>query len=267
MKQNSNNVILNEHQKNITCILLNTLLNEPGLSLSYEQIAEMSGIGKAGAISIGKSIGKISELCNQLGLPLLSVKVYSKGKGRPEDGFYNLFKRITGNPMNLSETEAVNEEFKKVLNCEHWQILSDYLDLGIDMTSFRNDEPIYPDDIYMRSSKIFEGIKQTVNVNKYERDSSARHICIEHKGSTCAICGFDFGKVYGQSFQGKIHVHHIVPISKIREKYELDPINDLIPVCPNCHLILHSKGKNDAYTPEQVKQFLEINSRAMSQTT
>ena len=133
--------------------------------------------------------------------------------------------------------------------------------------SFRNDEPIYPDDIYMRSSKIFEGIKQTVNINKYERDSSARHICIEHKGSTCAICGFNFGKVYGQSFQGKIHVHHIVPISQIGEKYELDPINDLIPVCPNCHLILHSKGKNDAYTPEQVKQFLEINSRAMSQTT
>ena len=256
MKQKTN-IVLNEHQRNIARILLSTLLEEPGLSLSYEQIAEKSGIGKEGAISVGASIGKISELCNQLGLPLLSAKVYSKGKGTPKSGFYSLYKRLTGNPMNLSESEAIKQELERILKCEHWQILSDYLNLGIDMTTFTHSTPVYPDDVNI-NLPLYEGVKQSVYVNKYERNQQARNICIEHHGTICSICGFDFGKVYGENFKDKIHVHHIVPISKIAAKYELDPIKDLIPVCPNCHLILHSKGKNEAYTPEQVKQFLKI---------
>ncbi len=254
----SDTIKLNEHQKNITRILLEMLLKEPNLSFSYEQIAEKSRIGKEGAISVGASIGKISELCYQLGLPLISVKVYSKEKGTPKNGFFELYKRLTGNPMHLSETDAIRQEIAKISDCEHWQILSDYLDLGIDMTSFANLNTIYPDDIEWNNLNMSEGIKQTVIVNKYERNTNARRICIEVKGAICSICGFDFGKIYGKNFKNKIHVHHIVPISQIGKKYELDPTNDLIPVCPNCHLILHSKGKNEVYTPEQVKQFLKI---------
>ncbi|MBK9012922.1 MAG: HNH endonuclease [Saprospiraceae bacterium] len=47
-------------------------------------------------------------------------------------------------------------------------------------------------------------------------------------------------KKYGGIGKDFIHVHHIVPISKPGEKYEIDPINDLIPVCPNCHSMLHT---------------------------
>ena len=64
---------------------------------------------------------------------------------------------------------------------------------------------------------------------------------IAHYGTACQICGFDFGKAYGPAFAGKIEVHHIVPLSEIREDYAVDPIHDLIPVCSNCHTALHSK--------------------------
>ncbi len=47
---------------------------------------------------------------------------------------------------------------------------------------------------------ISEGSKQTITVNKYERDPKARIACIEHRGSVCAVCGFDFGAVYGYRF-------------------------------------------------------------------
>lgn len=43
--------------------------------------------------------------------------------------------------------------------------------------------------------------------------------------------------------KGFIHVHHIVPISTRKgEPHKIDPENSLVPVCPNCHAMLH-KGK------------------------
>ena len=86
---------------------------------------------------------------------------------------------------------------------------------------------------------VFEGAKKKVIVNRYERNREAREKCIAAHRCKCAACGMDFEKVYGEIGRGYIHVHHIVPLSSIGEEYELDPINDLIPVCPNCHAMLH----------------------------
>lgn len=104
---------------------------------------------------------------------------------------------------------------------------------------------------------IVEGAKKQITVNAYERSSEARRKCIEYYGSRCFICGFDAGEIYGKEFSGKIHVHHIKPLNTIKDNYTVDPINDLIPVCPNCHMILHSKS--EVYTPNEIKEKLSIN--------
>lgn len=88
-------------------------------------------------------------------------------------------------------------------------------------------------------SGVIEGAVTTVLVNRYERSATARRKCIEHYGAVCAVCSLDFKSTYGQIGEGFIHVHHVVPISSIGETYVLDPIEDLIPVCPNCHAMLH----------------------------
>jgi 5-methylcytosine-specific restriction protein A len=88
---------------------------------------------------------------------------------------------------------------------------------------------------------VFEGAKKTVAVNIYERDPTARKACIRHWGATCVVCRFDFGATYGSLGEGFVHVHHLRPISEIGERYRLDPIRDLRPVCPNCHAMLHRK--------------------------
>lgn len=88
---------------------------------------------------------------------------------------------------------------------------------------------------------VFEGAKREIVVNRYERNREAREKCIAAHGCKCVVCGMDFEKVYGPIGRGYIHVHHIVPLSSIGKEYELDPINDLIPVCPNCHAMLHRK--------------------------
>lgn len=91
---------------------------------------------------------------------------------------------------------------------------------------------------------LTEGAKKTVQVNVYERNSQARRRCIEHHGATCAACGIDFATAYGGIGEGFIHVHHVTPISQVGGSYSLNPITDLIPVCPNCHAMLHHKVSN-----------------------
>lgn len=104
---------------------------------------------------------------------------------------------------------------------------------------------------------FYEGAKRQVTVNSYERDSKARKRCIEKYGAVCSICGFDFEKIYGELGKGFIHVHHIVPIHTIGKGYEVNPEKDLIPVCPNCHAMLH-RGKNaNARTIEDLKSLLK----------
>lgn len=84
-----------------------------------------------------------------------------------------------------------------------------------------------------------EGACSTVTVNRYERSPSNRVACIAAHGSRCKVCGFDFGAVYGAMARGYIEVHHRVPVSKMGGSYRVDPVNDLIPLCANCHAAIH----------------------------
>ena len=90
--------------------------------------------------------------------------------------------------------------------------------------------------------KYPEGAVSQVTVNAYERNSAARQACVKHHGMSCAVCGFNFGATYGEIGAGFIHVHHLKPLASIKEGYDVDPINDLRPVCPNCHAMLHRRA-------------------------
>jgi 5-methylcytosine-specific restriction protein A len=86
---------------------------------------------------------------------------------------------------------------------------------------------------------LSEGSVHRVEINKYERSRLNRKICIDFHGTKCKICGFDFYHTYGELGKGFIHVHHIKPVSEIGPDYKINPIRDLIPVCPNCHAMIH----------------------------
>lgn len=103
---------------------------------------------------------------------------------------------------------------------------------------------------------LLEGAKKLVNVNAYERNRAARLQCIQFYGSRCVVCGFDFEKIYGVIGAGFIHVHHLKPLSEVGEYYVVNPVEDLRPVCPNCHAIIH-KRKNPPFTIEEVQNFLK----------
>jgi len=75
-----------------------------------------------------------------------------------------------------------------------------------------------PEEIPPQQTYI-EGSATKITVNAYERNGAARKACLEHHGYVCKVCDFDFVEFYGEIGRKFIHVHHIIPISEIREKY------------------------------------------------
>lgn len=126
--------------------------------------------------------------------------------------------------------------------------LRDYI-----MTFFKHDltEGYYPDEV---SEDLAEGKSISVTVNAYERNPIARKLCIEYFGVQCQICKMDFEKTYGKVGKDFIHVHHIIPLHEIQQDYIVDPKKDLIPVCPNCHAMLHRKENGKYLTIEQLRE-------------
>ena len=96
-------------------------------------------------------------------------------------------------------------------------------------------KPLTPEAV----RKYAEGRPKTVTTKTYDRSPGAREACIEHHGYNCAVCGFNFGKEYGSIGEGFIEVHHLRQIADQGEEYLVDPVNDLRPVCANCHRMLH----------------------------
>ncbi|GAA3562847.1 DUF3427 domain-containing protein [Marinobacter xestospongiae] len=114
----------------------------------------------------------------------------------------------------------------------------------------QSDMPVFTDE-YSPSASYKEGQRTQVLVNRYERDRSARDACIQHHGARCQACGLDFGEKYGELGEGFIHVHHTTPVSEVGEGYSVDPVKDLVPVCPNCHAMLHRR--NPPYSVEELR--------------
>jgi 5-methylcytosine-specific restriction protein A len=110
---------------------------------------------------------------------------------------------------------------------------------------------VFPDEVD-EGVNYAEGKAKSVLVNSYERNQVARQKCIQHYGAFCQVCSFDFEKKYGEIGKDFIHVHHVVDIATIGNEYSVDPIKDLIPVCPNCHSMLHKK--KPAYIVEEIKE-------------
>lgn len=128
----------------------------------------------------------------------------------------------------------------------HWSF-RDYIEKHPEM---------YPNELTdEENKKVLEGSKKQITVNAYERNPAARKRCIEHWGFSCAVCGFDFEKIYGEVGKGFIHVHHLIPISEIGEEYEINPITDMRPVCPNCHAMLHRE--NPPLTIENLRSIIK----------
>ncbi|OOB80263.1 MAG: hypothetical protein BEN19_05830 [Epulopiscium sp. Nuni2H_MBin003] len=103
--------------------------------------------------------------------------------------------------------------------------------------------------------KPFETVKKPDETIQKEKWNELKKACLEYYGASCEICSIDYGYTYGDKFEKLMDVHNLKSTTKEWDNLDVNPEKDLIPICHNCHTILHSKFPN--YTVEQVKEMLK----------
>ncbi|WP_177190107.1 HNH endonuclease [Flagellimonas taeanensis] len=177
------------------------------------------------------------------------------------------YKSLNGKFMTLRLIEQVSNEQMRFENLKKYglkaapqgpiRIKNERLLNHIETYFTDNYQIDFFPDILKEDQIEYEGAKKLVLVNRYERSSKARENAIRYHGLNCKVCDLNFKKVYGKIGEGFIHIHHLIPINEIGESYKIDFENDLIPVCPNCHAMLHRKLNGKEPTVYELKQILK----------
>lgn len=104
--------------------------------------------------------------------------------------------------------------------------------------------------MYPTLSQVIEVVRQSSGHHRKRIDEKT---LIE---ADLDICGMDGDALIEdcEAAFGVIHVHHITPLSEIGERYKLDPVKDLRPVCPNCHAMIHRQ--KPSLTIEELKALM-----------
>lgn len=197
--------------------LLSALVVAPGNELSAGQIARLLGLRHHAGVN-----GAIVSLAKTL------TKVVGVRAPKRKDG--------TSRWWHVVAEGRRSEDGGRFI----WRLRPALRDAAIQVGFCALDDRAFPDDLDGTSGRLVEGAVRFVCVNAYERNPVARRRCIEHHGTACSVCGFSLSAIYGPIAEGVIHVHHLRPISECGgTDYQVDPITDLRPVCPNCHVVLH----------------------------
>ncbi|WMJ67555.1 HNH endonuclease (plasmid) [Klebsiella variicola] len=112
----------------------------------------------------------------------------------------------------------------------------------------------YPEELLVAGNYI-EGLQR---LSLLMRMSVTRLPCIAYHGALCKCCGFDFEKKYGEHGKGFIHVHHLRPLRTLGEDYRIDPVNELVPLCPNCHAMIHRGNEAKPLSVEELRAMMKL---------
>lgn len=69
------------------------------------------------------------------------------------------------------------------------------------------------------------------------RSIALRRLALKRHGASCSACGLKFLKRYDGLKTDCIELHHVSPLSRGQR---MSTVNDLVPLCPNCHRVAHS---------------------------
>lgn len=134
------------------------------------------------------------------------------------------------------------------------RLLIKYLEQSDGCTITRQDNTIF-----ITPESVTEGESHEWHVTRYERSPRARQLCIEAYGSTyrCEVCGMTFADHYGPRHHNApyIEVHHIIEHaerSKLEGDHSVNYKTEMIPLCANCHRMIHFLGEGTIH-PDKLK--------------
>ena len=181
--------------------------------------------------------------CADLELPCITVMVVNQ-QWKPGSGFAPYYREVHPEAAGLTDSQIRLQEERAVKGGADWGRLIDHYD--IDLSELH---PTY------RAQGYIEGGRVTRErlVTESRRIPALRAKCLAARGTTCVVCGFNSEERYG--VPGIIEVHHLRPLSDGNER-ETDPTKDLVPVCPNCHVLIHSK--RECYTIDEARALIGL---------
>ncbi|AKL72885.1 putative restriction endonuclease [Actinobacteria bacterium IMCC26256] len=95
---------------------------------------------------------------------------------------------------------------------------------------------------YQEPLGIVEGFKRVSLQTEYERSPINRWRSIQHHGCRCWVCDVKFDELYGALGNDFIEVHHLFPLSSNSEGHVVDPVTEMVPLCSNCHSMVHKES-------------------------
>ncbi|WP_300586073.1 HNH endonuclease [Marivita sp.] len=146
----------------------------------------------------------------------------------------------TGGPAKIKSFERTLNERQLLRKEGRWIATSETLHFH-----FEGDETF---------ESLTEGRRLLISVSFVERNRLARKICLDRHGFCCSVCDFNFEQMYGEIGKDFIHVHHLHPMAETTGVRDVNPVDDLAPVCPNCHSMLHRR--NPPYSIAELKEII-----------
>lgn len=120
--------------------------------------------------------------------------------------------------------------------------------------SLLNEQDKFAPKVKSNQELLDEGFLYQIYKEVKYRNKKIVALAKEHHGTNCAVCDFDFAKTYGTHGEGFIEMHHLYPIAEGARKTSVE---DLRPVCANCHRMLH-RGK-ELLSIEKLKGIIKEN--------
>lgn len=195
------------------------------------------------------------------------IDIVIEYKGKEYTGY--LAKAPVHNSVKMYWEAALKKEFDSIVSQCTGFPTARYIKISenryqvdfIDLDSVLHDDP-FPRETVVQP--VSEGKKVFVWTTRYERSVINRKACIGIHGTKCAACGFDFESVYGELGKDFIEVHHLKPLSDVNEVMDVNPDTDLIPLCSNCHSMIHRR-KNKVLTLEELKDIIRQNKHGQTE--
>ena len=224
-------MILTEKEKLAAMVVIDSAKN--GKTIYYSDVMKY-GISRE---EIGHFLADIGDYCKLLRLPLLPSIVVRKNTGKVSSGFARF-------APNFEDNYKVVEEFQQeVWNCKNW-----------DKLTTECKEVLCFDEDKENGKPSVEGKSRSVKRTTLTRNGKLRKKCLENNKYKCSICGLDPTEKYGSRFRNMIQVHHLNPVAN---GVRVTTLDDLIAVCPNCHYMIHSKGRNKTYDVKEIEKIVK----------
>lgn len=169
------------------------------------------------------------------------------GVSDPEE-VHRLWNKIKTDP----ELKAENAKRSPVNYTEALRLFENYLR----RPAVKGNKIIFSEDKETTNPELLsEGDLVELHITKHERNPGLRRRCIDIQGWRCKGCGLDFKEKYGDLGVDFIEVHHLYPISQTEGEHEVDPGKDLVPLCANCHSMIH-RLKGTEMTVEKLQSYI-----------